>query len=97
MEKMEYLDLYRQMVVIRRVEEKAAELYQQLLDMTPASNTERPIFELRLGEAQALAALGGGTTNAAVPPTAPQQVPGQTAPAPKAPVLPVPEPTTTGN
>jgi pyruvate dehydrogenase E1 component alpha subunit len=29
MEKMEYLDLYRQMVVIRRVEEKAAELYQQ--------------------------------------------------------------------
>jgi hypothetical protein len=75
----------------------AAELYQQLLDITPLSNTERPIFELRLGEAQALAALGGGTTNAAVPPTAPQQIPGQTAPAPNAPVLPVPEPTTTGN
>jgi pyruvate dehydrogenase E1 component alpha subunit len=29
MEKLEYLDLYRQMVVIRRLEEKAAELYQQ--------------------------------------------------------------------
>ncbi len=29
MDKQEYLDLYRQMVVIRRLEEKAAELYQQ--------------------------------------------------------------------
>jgi len=29
MEKLEYLELYRQMVVIRRLEEKAAELYQQ--------------------------------------------------------------------
>ena len=29
MEKQEFLDLYRQMVVIRRMEEKAAELYQQ--------------------------------------------------------------------
>jgi pyruvate dehydrogenase E1 component alpha subunit len=29
MEKLEFLDLYRQMVVIRRLEEKAAELYQQ--------------------------------------------------------------------
>ncbi len=29
MEKNEYLDLYRQMVLIRRVEERAAELYQQ--------------------------------------------------------------------
>lgn len=29
MEKQEYLDLYRQMVVIRRLEERAAELYQQ--------------------------------------------------------------------
>ena len=75
----------------------AAELYQQLLDITPANNTERPIYELRLGEARALATLGGGTTNAAVPPTAPQQVPGEAAPAPNAPVLPAPEPTTTGN
>ena len=29
MEKKEYLDLYRQMVIIRRLEERAAELYQQ--------------------------------------------------------------------
>lgn len=29
MDKLDYLDLYRQMVVIRRLEEKAAELYQQ--------------------------------------------------------------------
>ena len=29
MDKSEYLDLYQQMVVIRRLEEKAAELYQQ--------------------------------------------------------------------
>ncbi len=29
MEKQEYLDLYYQMVVIRRLEERAAELYQQ--------------------------------------------------------------------
>jgi pyruvate dehydrogenase E1 component alpha subunit len=29
MEKQEYLDLYHQMVLIRRLEEKAAELYQQ--------------------------------------------------------------------
>ena len=29
MEKDDYLDLYRQMVLIRRVEERAAELYQQ--------------------------------------------------------------------
>ena len=29
MEKNEYLDLYHQMVLIRRVEERAAELYQQ--------------------------------------------------------------------
>jgi pyruvate dehydrogenase E1 component alpha subunit len=29
MEKSEFLDLYRQMVVIRRLEERAAELYQQ--------------------------------------------------------------------
>jgi len=29
MEKLEYLELYRQMIVIRRLEEKAAELYQQ--------------------------------------------------------------------
>src|SRR5512133_3199309 len=29
MEKLENLDLYRQMVIIRRLEEKAAELYQQ--------------------------------------------------------------------
>jgi len=29
MDKMEYLDLYSQMVIIRRLEEKAAELYQQ--------------------------------------------------------------------
>jgi predicted negative regulator of RcsB-dependent stress response len=68
----------------------AAEMYQRLLDITPLSNTERPIFELRLGEAQALAALGGGTTNAAVPPTAPVQGPAQIDPAA------VP-PTTTGN
>jgi hypothetical protein len=29
MEKKEYLDLYHQMVLIRRVEERSAELYQQ--------------------------------------------------------------------
>ena len=29
MEKKEYLDLYHQMVAIRRMEERAAELYQQ--------------------------------------------------------------------
>ena len=29
MEKSEFLDLYHQMVLIRRVEERAAELYQQ--------------------------------------------------------------------
>lgn len=75
----------------------AAELYQRLLDITPLNNTERPIFELRLGEAQALAALGGGNPNAAVPPTAPPQAPAQTVPDPNAPGRPAPEPLTTGN
>lgn len=71
----------------------AAELYERLLDITPANNTERPIFELRLGEARALAATGG-PTNAAVPPTpAPAQpTPGQ----PADPATPAQQPTTTG-
>jgi predicted negative regulator of RcsB-dependent stress response len=59
----------------------AAELYQRLLDITPASNTERPIFELRLGEAQTLAATGG-TSSAAVPPApSPATMPSGAAPA----------------
>jgi predicted negative regulator of RcsB-dependent stress response len=56
----------------------AAELYQRLLDMTPAGNAERPVFELRLGEARALAAIGGTTTDA-VPPVV--QPPAPTPPA----------------
>lgn len=71
----------------------AAELYERLLEITPASNTERPIFELRLGEARALA-VTGGPTNAAVPPT-----PGPAQPAPGQPADPAPpaqEPATTG-
>lgn len=54
----------------------AAELYQQLLDITPESNTERPIFELRLGEARALAATGGETN--AAPPVTPAAAPAPT-------------------
>lgn len=79
----------------------AAELYQRLLDITPAGNTERPIFELRLGEALALAAIGGNT-GAAVPPSAGpgpapgQTEPGQADPAQSNPDEPPPEPTTTG-
>jgi hypothetical protein len=70
-------------------------MYQRLLDITPLNNTERPIFELRLGEAQALAAIGG-TTNAAVPPTsAPVLAPPQSVP--DSAVQTLPEPTTSGN
>jgi hypothetical protein len=73
----------------------AVEMYQRLLDITPLNNTERPIFELRLGEAQALAAIGG-TTNAAVPPTsAPVLAPPQSVP--DSAVQTLPEPTTSGN
>jgi predicted negative regulator of RcsB-dependent stress response len=68
----------------------AAELYRQLLEITPESNTERPIFEMRLGEALTQAAVGG-TTNAAAPPPPPS--PAQSAPA-QQPVQ--PEPPTTG-
>jgi predicted negative regulator of RcsB-dependent stress response len=69
----------------------AVELYQRLLDITPESNTERPIFELRLGEALALAAVGG-TTSAAVPPVS---APARDEAAPAEPAT-EPEPTTTG-
>jgi hypothetical protein len=77
----------------------AADLYQRLLDITPSSNTERPVFELRLGEALALAAVGG-TSSAAVPPApAPAGTdPEGTEPAgtePAEPPPPTPEPTTT--
>jgi tetratricopeptide (TPR) repeat protein len=63
----------------------AVELYQRLLDVTPLANTERPIFELRLGEAQALAASGAGQTAA----PAAEPTPAQDAPAAA--------PSTTGN
>ena len=69
----------------------AAELYRQLLEITPQSNPERPIFEMRLGEALTQAAVGG-TSNAAAPPPPPAPAQGalpQTTPA-------QPEPTTTG-
>ena len=82
----------------------AADLYQRLLDITPSSNTERPVFELRLGEALALAAVGG-TSSAAVPPAPapPGTPPAGTEPAgtqpagtePAEPPPPTPEPTTT--
>jgi predicted negative regulator of RcsB-dependent stress response len=66
----------------------AVEIYERLLELTPESNTERPIFELRLGEARALAAVGG-PTNAAVPPVpTPTQLPPAATP---------PAPTTSGN
>jgi predicted negative regulator of RcsB-dependent stress response len=65
----------------------AAELYQRLLDITPQSNTERPIFELRLGEALALAATGG-STNAAPPPPSPEPPPTEPSPAPEPPTPP---------
>ncbi|MGH7448567.1 MAG: tetratricopeptide repeat protein [Longimicrobiales bacterium] len=74
----------------------AAELYQRLLDITPMSNTERPIFELRLGEAQALAAVGGATgaevpaADAATPAVEPATEPPTAQP-------PAPEPLTTGS
>ncbi|HEX2166571.1 MAG TPA: tetratricopeptide repeat protein [Longimicrobiales bacterium] len=87
----------------------AVELYERLLEITPESNTERPIFEMRLGEARALAAVGG-TITAAAPPPPPASAPGQVAPQPQpgqAPAqpgqtqptpdqTPTPEPTTTG-
>jgi predicted negative regulator of RcsB-dependent stress response len=72
----------------------AAELYRQLLEITPESNPERPIFEMRLGEALTQAAIGG-TTNAAAPPPPPAS--GQGAPVQPAQTPPVqPEPATTG-
>lgn len=46
---------------------QAAELYERLLEMTPLGNAERPVFELRLGEARARAAVGGADPAAAVP------------------------------
>lgn len=64
----------------------AVELYQRLLDLTPASNTERPVYELRLGEALALTATGGATP---VPPVTPAATPAAPPTAPG--------PTTTGN
>lgn len=73
----------------------AAELYRQLLEITPESNTERPIFEMRLGEALTQAAVGG-TTNAAAPPPPPAA--GQGLPTQPAQPVPSPpaEPPTTG-
>lgn len=34
----------------------AVQLYERLVEMTPEGNTERPVYELRLGEARAMAA-----------------------------------------
>ncbi|HEX6133028.1 MAG TPA: tetratricopeptide repeat protein [Longimicrobiales bacterium] len=61
----------------------AVQLYERLVEMTPVGNAERPIYELRLGETRALAAIGGPTGDA-VPPAA-------------APPATAPQPTTTGN
>ena len=81
----------------------AVELYERLLELTPANNTERPIFELRLGEALAAAAVGG-STGAEVPSSgaAPQGPPAAGTPAGPAATVPsveppAPEPLTTGN
>ncbi|HEX6309190.1 MAG TPA: tetratricopeptide repeat protein [Longimicrobiales bacterium] len=57
----------------------AVELYERLVEMTPVGNPERPVYELRLGEARALAATGASTAGAVPPAAAPQQ-PQQTAP-----------------
>lgn len=52
----------------------AVELYERLLEMTPESASERPIFEMRLGEVRTLEAIDGNTS-AAAPPTAPPIAP----------------------
>lgn len=69
---------------------QAAELYERLLEMTPLASPERPVFELRLGEARVRAALGSADPAAAVPQVSrPAAVP----PAPG----PTVQPPTTGN
>jgi predicted negative regulator of RcsB-dependent stress response len=45
----------------------AAQLYERLLEITPLANTERPIFELRLGEARAMAAGGNAAPGGTAP------------------------------
>jgi predicted negative regulator of RcsB-dependent stress response len=57
----------------------AVELYQRLLELTPQANTERPIFELRLGEAQALATSGAASaSDPAASPVSPEPAPATT-------------------
>ena len=70
----------------------AVELYRRLLEMTPQSNTERPIFELRLGEALALQATGG--TGNAAPPPPPSSAPAPTGTLPGAGAAPAVTPST---
>lgn len=51
----------------------AVEIYQRLVDLSPENSSERQVFELRLGEATALAATGGtaaGAQDAPAPATA---------------------------
>src|SRR5690606_16603633 len=62
----------------------AVELYERLLEMTPEGSSERAVYELRLGEAQALATVGTGPSET-VPPV-PARTPAVT-----------PPPSTTGN
>ncbi|HSJ06573.1 MAG TPA: hypothetical protein VK936_07720, partial [Longimicrobiales bacterium] len=45
----------------------AVELYERLVDLTPEASQDRQIFELRLGEARALAATGAGAAAVAEP------------------------------
>lgn len=75
----------------------AVELYQRLIELSPAGSTERQVFELRLGEAQALAATAGSApaAGAAAPSpaaTPPEAVQGQ----PAAPPVPQGAAPTTG-
>lgn len=42
----------------------AAQLYERVLEMTPATDQNRPVYELRLGEARAAAASGTATAAA---------------------------------
>jgi len=58
----------------------AVEMYQRLIDITPETASERQVFQLRLGEATALAATGGPATAAPAAPAAPGTAPADSAP-----------------
>lgn len=53
----------------------AVQLYERLVDMTPETSQDRQIFELRLGEARALAVSGPQTPAAAEETAAPAEPP----------------------